>query len=347
VDIEPVPGEPGYATVDLGIATGLDHFNFSLRRDDGRFLGSDGRWHPTAQFLSPRKLENLETTTRFQVGPTIVNAIDEEEAVVLEIRGTDHRLRTIWPSLPRSSGKSNTDDPFGGQADPSSIDGVTSGKPKGSTEKKDEKKEPDQDKREQIIEKVEDEKEKVEEPGGDPPPPEPGPAPWKWPVLILGLLLLVGGVAVWFATRPSPVVAVAPADPAPEDGKLTELNRLRTELKDLVAERGDVGKIADAAKRLIESGKPEFQQDGIRGLYAAASRGSADAQLAMAKLFDPRYFQSGNTAVPEPDPAMAADQYSQAEQGGSNLAGDELRGLCGFLRQRGADGSALPQPCRE
>ncbi len=338
VDVVSLYGRPGYATVVLDGNLRLPHFHFSLRLDSGdrRFVGADGKWHPVEQFLSPQGLETVDDATRFIVGPAIVNTIPEEESVVLTIRDGES-FSFVWPSLPRSYTAHGEDDDVFEDRD-SKIEDEGEVPPRSPPPPPPPPPEPP--------------------PPPSPPPPPPPPAPpppppppqrwWLWFILLL-LICATGGGA-WYYYLQHAQVAGGPPPPQPspsrESTQDAEFARLRDEVRELVAKEGDLGKITDAGKRLLGSSKPEFQADGFRALSAAALRGSAAAKFALGKAYDPRYFER-NAAISQPNAKEASEQYSESEDAGLAVAGDELRGLCAHLRQTsGGSDETLPPKCR-
>lgn len=345
--IEPILDRPGHATVDLGFELGSELvFSLQEERPDGRYLGKDGTWHPSPQWLLPQSVLTKDGATRFTIGPKIVNNIDEELVVLFSIRGAGRSEEVIWPTLPHSAER-GTDNPFadgpGQEAD--DEDEPTSDLPVPGAEA------PKSDEAAPAGAET-----AAEDSSPDKEPEEDSTAPAAagkgrsrsrlWLAALLIVLLAGAGVGAWYA-RTSPTTA--PEQPsAPADPVLDGLRAAREQLKELVSSRGDLERIVQSSVRLFESGRPEFTQDGLRGLQAAASRGSAAAQMKIAEAFDPRYFAPDrNSAVAQPNADLAADYYFQAEQAGEPRGGDELRNLCADLRRRGGESAVLPQPCRD
>lgn len=331
ISIKPISGRPGHAVVAIDEALPSTHFHFTIRRQAGdrRFVGADGRWHPVPQNLSPLDLRRQGTIALFALGPAVVNMVNEEEPVVLEIPDAGLAFDLIWPALPRSAVSRGARDPFGPLAVAAAP--VAEAEPAAA---------------------VDSPHSLIAEPGF--PSAIAGDAAAaigsrdhrrrRWIVVAsIGVLALIaGGAYESYFGRGKPEPAAAESNPI---GRIDDSATLSVEAKQLIASRGDVGKLADLGQRLLESASQDAQKIGLAALFAASSRGSAVAQVSLGKAYDPRYVRPDSGPVREADAALAADRYAEANQSGLSVGGDELRGLCSWLRQRTASDHGIPQPC--
>ena len=332
ISIKPRSGRPGHAVVAIDEALPSAHFHFTIRRQagDGRFVGADGRWHPVPQNLSPLDFKRQGTVALFELGPAVVNTVNEEELVVLEIPDARLVFDLIWPALPRSASSPGVRDPFGVPTSAQApVDVPELVAPRDVTDSA------------------------VVQPQSAAVVPESTATviesrhrrrrPWIVVASIGALTLIAGGAYVFYAGKPEP--EPRPATVPNSAGSTDDSARLSLEAKELIASRGDVGKLADLGQRLLESASQDAQKVGLAALFAASSRGSAVAQLSLGKAYDPRYVRPESGPVREADAALAADRYAEANQSGLTAGGDELRGLCSWLRQRAASDQGIPQPC--
>jgi hypothetical protein len=347
------PRGPGQAkiTIDTGVPLSLEGFNFVLAKRKGDLsLGADGKWQRTAQPLQPEDVENRDGTTIVYVGPGIVNHIDEGENLTLTIYtaasgdtpALSRELR--WPRLGKSSGSlgaSPFDAPSRPAAPPSPPPRPQTPPPEPPPPPPPEEPVvvPVDDRTQTIEESTESDVPQTEPEVGEsepvqPPPPLPPPVqtdkpPWRAVAIIGGLcVLLFAGAAFWLYVWPElrqRFEATAPGGPSTNG---SEFERISTELKRLIEADGDVGRILDGGKRLLEAPNPEQRDLGLRAIDRAATRGSVPAMLEMGRMFDPNVPQPQRRIAESANPVVAGFWYRKAAEAGSPDAGGALREMC-------------------
>jgi hypothetical protein len=140
---------------------------------------------------------------------------------------------------------------------------------------------------------------------------QPGRKPLRIALASLALLLLAGaGAAVWFVTRdkPTEIIATKPASvPEAAVGPLGPA----TARAFLRASPSADASYTEAA-RYMKDGSPEALQGALVLLSQAADNGSAPAQTALGRMYDPDTFAAGKSAMKAPDAEKALLWYERA-----------------------------------
>jgi hypothetical protein len=337
--------------IDTGFPLSLEGFHFVLAKRKGDLsLGADGKWQRTAQQLQPEKVENREGKTIVYVGPAVVNNVDEGEGLLLTI-GTAASGDTPalsgelkWPRLGKSSGSigaSPFDQPVRAAAPPPPPPRPQPAPPEPPPPPPPEETAgPVDDGAQTTVDPTEGDgphpepEEREPEPPEQPlPPPSPpieaDKPPWRAIAIIGGLcVLLFAGAAFWLYGWP--LVRDRWLQPPSTERRTDaqELERIATELRRLVEADGDVGRILDGGKRLLEAPNPEQRDLGLRAIDRAATRGSVPAMLEMGRMYDPNHFQPQRGNMESANPVVAGFWYRKAAEAGSPDAGGALREMC-------------------
>jgi hypothetical protein len=332
-----VRGRPGYATVEIGYSlnTSVPALTIQKATPDGPYLGRNGTWQPSPDSFTPLGVESDGKRTLVQLGPEIVDRIAEDERIKVAIPAIGFSAELVWSDIPPSSRRVGSS-VFAPRPQP-----VPDPPPPFETTP-------------HIMTHP------ATDPNDDPttasagrPPaevaaPHSGPTrTWLWLGALVLLLVILAGVAGWWnrgELRDFAAALLARSDPSSgpsvstplQPGSADDLQRLRAELKALIDRNGDLSLILTGGQKLLESNQPDLREEGFRAIDVAAARGLADAQLAMGKLHDPRYWREGGP-LGRANAPIAAAYYAKAARAGDNAGRAELNGLCARLT-RAIDG---------
>jgi hypothetical protein len=100
----PVHGQPGFAWLDIDAAVGRDvTFRLSCpNRSSATYLGPSG-WQGSPHDWRPVAIAAAPAGARLQVGPPIVDRLQEDVLVRIEIPSTGYRAEASWDYVPPSN----------------------------------------------------------------------------------------------------------------------------------------------------------------------------------------------------------------------------------------------------
>jgi len=157
-------------------------------------------------------------------------------------------------------------------------------------------------------------------PGPIAPPLESPPKPQQRgfrpmaPVPLLLLLLVSGGAAAWFFThdKPPPGVVSEPP-PVPPMPDVTGDKPLDPAAARAFLQTTPSGNATYAeAERYLKDGSPDALQGALILLSRAAESGSAAAETALGRMYDPDTFAPDKSAMKAPDSSKALLWYERA-----------------------------------
>lgn len=309
------PGQAGLRIVGLG-GTAPDGGQMRLTRINSKTaLGADGGWHAEEQWLPLPELVGEGNALIGRVGPAVVDALallGPSDVVGMAVR-LDGRTE---------EGRIKTDKLFGshlmGHAQPAPAP--------------------------------------VEPPAPPPEPTAPVPQPdssvlppihstppggnSKLPLIAaaaVAALLVVGGAAAYFmglfggTKEPQQEPQVTQQQQAAVPPQSGEINT-REDLARFIQATPEADKAYQTARGLADKGKLDF---AMLLFQHAARGGSADASVAVARMYDPESWTAQSSPMPQADAETAAYWYEPAAQGGNVEAQRQLGKIMAELSPSG------------
>ena len=296
-----IEGDPtqrgGHALIRIvGGAAGVADPRFRLSRDgyEAGTLGPAG-WQVADVLLTPLAARAEAADLVLGVGPAVVDQL-ESGVVMLAVPSAGFDEPVFWPELALSRGGQGS----AGIAVPPTVQA-----------------------RPQPLEG----KQKLEPPVGKPvvvrpepvpppppvivAPPEPSPPRNLMPLIVAGVLLVAaaGGGAWWAMHRTEPQIALpapVPTTPAPAPAPVADCSH--GSVAETVACAPDADALYAVAQKRWDAGQAD---QGLVLMQIASDRGSGNAALKLAQLYDPNRFQPGGP-ISQANPRQAAQYYRKA-----------------------------------
>ncbi len=318
----------GYALIELGSSITPTHLSYRRQDAEPRHLGLDG-WQPEIAWLAPLATKRVEGKTVLQVGPEIVDQIEELVPVEIVANGEISLGLVSWPALTpfpssgeiRLHGIARSADRLvspSAEAAPAVAPVVAS-----SLE----------------IAKVTPVAEAAPQSLANVPTVPKAKAGRRLALPLAAVLIVAGASAVgWHSTRPSAtnrnVQEAGPERISPDDA------RRRYDV--LIRTGANPSEFLSLGREAVDAGQGTL---AFRAFEEADPAANADAAWHLARFHDPRVVEQVYRDAARPNVARAAFYYA-LWRGQSPRHAEELRSLCQAYSELASRDEPLKASCR-